>query len=145
MALVLLWNHLPYYYNNDKAVDFITSHAETKSKCSCAYYVIRGLWHGGCPVSLLVLPAYGYSNILPQMGFKEVSSENYTPQRGDISVLPQNSNHVSGILQSIMANNGCQISNRTICYALRLIGQTGNTRYSELRTAGIGSTFGLLL
>ena len=27
MALVLIWNHLPYYYNNDKAVDFITSHA----------------------------------------------------------------------------------------------------------------------
>ena len=60
MALVLIWNHLPYYYNNDKAVDFITSHAETKSKCSCAGYVMRGLWHGGCPVSILVLPAYGY-------------------------------------------------------------------------------------
>ena len=96
IALVLVWNHLPYYYNNDKAVDFITSHAETKSKCSCAGYVMRGLWHGGCPVSILVLPAYGYSKILPQMGFHEVSSENYSPQKGDISVLPQNSNHVFG-------------------------------------------------
>lgn len=96
MGLVLLWNHLPYYYNNDKAVDFITGHAETKSKCSCAGYVMRGLWHGGCPVSLFVLPAYGYGKILPQMGFQEVTSENYTPQRGDISVLPQNSSHVFG-------------------------------------------------
>ena len=48
------------------------------------------------PISLFVLPAYGYGKILPQMGFQEVTSENYTPQRGDISVLPQNSSHVFG-------------------------------------------------
>ncbi len=96
LALTLVRNHLPYYYSNDKTVDFIVSHAEPKSKCSCAGYVMRGMWHGGCPVSLVVLPAYGYARVLPQMGFKEVPTQNYVPRKGDISVLPRNKNHVFG-------------------------------------------------
>ena len=90
----ILWNHLPYYYSNDKAVDYITNHAETKSKCSCAGYVMRGMWRGGCPIGLL--PAYAYSKTLSQMGFEEISTKSYTPKKGDISVLPQNSKHVFG-------------------------------------------------
>lgn len=96
LTTILIWNHLPYYYSNDKAVDYITKHAGQTSKCSCAGYVMRGMWHGGCPVSLVVLPAYGYAKILSQMGFREVSTKNYEPQKGDISVLPQNSKHVFG-------------------------------------------------
>ena len=58
--------------------------------------VVRGLWHGVCPVSQAVLPAYGYAKILPQMGFEDVPKEGYTPRKGDISVVPKNSNHVFG-------------------------------------------------
>ena len=94
VVAILIWNHLPYCYCNDKAVDYITNHAESESKCSCAGYVMRGMWRGGCPIGLL--PAYGYSKTLPQMGFKEVSTKNYTPQRGDISVVPSNSSHPFG-------------------------------------------------
>lgn len=94
VAFCVIWSHLPYYYKNDRAADFITVHAEPKSKCSCAGYVMRAMWHGGCPIGLL--PAYGYSRILPQMGFREMKAENYIPQKGDISVLPQNDRHVFG-------------------------------------------------
>lgn len=105
VGLLIVWNHIPYYYSNEKAVAYITSHAGEKSKCCCAGYVMRGLWHGGCPVSLLVLPAYGYAKTLPQMGFKEVPKEGYTPQKGDISVLPNNDKHVFG---HIAVYNGTQ-------------------------------------
>ena len=94
IVAILTWNHLPYCYCNDKAVDYITNHAESKSKCSCAGYVMLGMWRGGCPIGLL--PAYGYSKTLPQMGFQEVSTNNYTPQRGDISVVPSNCKHPFG-------------------------------------------------
>jgi hypothetical protein len=94
VALVLLWNHLPYYYKNDKAVDYISNHAGRKSKCSCAGYVVLGLWHGGCPAGLI--PAYAYEKTLPQMGFQEVTIENYRPHRGDISVLPPAGNSPFG-------------------------------------------------
>lgn len=33
LTIGLIWNHLPYYYCNDKAVDYISRHAGTKSKC----------------------------------------------------------------------------------------------------------------
>ena len=95
-SLILIWNHLPYYYSNDKAVAYIDSHAGPKSKKSCAGYVMRGLWHGGCPISSAVLPAYGYARILPQVGFKEIPTENYIPKKGDVSVLPHNNNHPYG-------------------------------------------------
>ncbi len=105
VGLLIVWNHIPYYYNNEKTVDYITNHAGTKSKCCCAGYVMRGLWHGGCPVSLAVLPAYGYAKTLPQMGFEEIPKEGYIPRKGDISVLPKNSNHVFG---HIAVYNGTQ-------------------------------------
>ena len=94
LAAILIWNHLPYYYSNDKAVDYITNHAETKSKCSCAGYVMRGMWRGGCPIGLL--PAYAYNKTLPQMGFEEISGEGYLPKKGDISVVPSNDSHPFG-------------------------------------------------
>lgn len=88
IGTILVWNHLPYYYSNDKTVDFITNHAKKESLCSCAGYVMRGMWNGGCPIGLL--PAYAYSKTLPQMGFEEISVNGYTPMKGDISVIPSN-------------------------------------------------------
>lgn len=94
IGAVLIWNHLPYYYSNDKTVEFITNHAEKKSRCMCAGYVIRAMWRGGCPIGLV--PAYAYNKILPQMGFEEISVRGYTPMKGDISVIPSNSGHPFG-------------------------------------------------
>lgn len=89
IAIVLVWNHLPYYYNKEKAADYATNHAKSKSHCQCAWYVTKAMWHGGCPIG--IVPAYAYEKTLPQMGFKEISPEGYKPMKGDISVLPQNS------------------------------------------------------
>ena len=36
LGLLIVWNHIPYYYNNDKVVAYITNHAGAKSKNSCA-------------------------------------------------------------------------------------------------------------
>ena len=94
VAIVLLWSHLPYYYSNDKAVEYISNHAGVKSKCSCAGYVMLGLWYGGCPAGLV--PAYAYEKTLPQMGFQEVPTEGYQPQKGDVSVLPPAGNSPFG-------------------------------------------------
>ncbi|MBR2237543.1 MAG: CHAP domain-containing protein [Prevotella sp.] len=96
IGVVLIWNHLPYYYSNERTVDYITNHAEEHSRRMCAGYVVMAMWHGRCPIGPVVLPAYAYSKILPQIGFEEVPAEGYNPRKGDISVLPQNSRHVFG-------------------------------------------------
>jgi len=88
LGIILLWNHLPYHYNNDKAVAYALNHHLQKSRSMCAWYVIKAMWRGGCPIGLV--PAYAYEKTLPQMGFREISRQNYSPQKGDISVLPQN-------------------------------------------------------
>ena len=88
ITVILIWNHLPYHYNNEKAASYATSHSAPTSRTMCAWYVIKAMWHGGCPIGLV--PAYAYDKILPQMGFEEMPSKGYVPQKGDISVLPQN-------------------------------------------------------
>ena len=94
IGVILIWNHLPYYYNNEKVTDYITKNAADTSRTMCAGYVIIAMWHGGCPIGLV--PAYAYNKILPQMGFEEISTQNYKPQKGDISVLPTNKRSVFG-------------------------------------------------
>ena len=96
ICVILIWNHLPYYYNNDKVADYVTKNAEPKSRMMCAGYVVLAMWHGGCPIGPVVLPAYAYSKILPQMGFDEIPIKGYSPKVGDISVLPRNSRHPFG-------------------------------------------------
>lgn len=81
LTIGLIWNHLPYYYCNDKAVDYISRHAGTKSKCSCAGYVMRGMWRGGCPIGLL--PAYAYSKNITTDGVPRNLNERLpTSERG---------------------------------------------------------------
>ena len=94
IGVILLWNHLPYYYNNDKVADYITKNAAPNSRTMCAGYVIKAMWHGGCPIGLI--PAYAYNKTLPQMGFEEISVKGYKPKKGDISVVPSNSSHPFG-------------------------------------------------
>ena len=94
VGAILVWNHLPYYYKNEKTVEYITIHAGKDSRCMCAGYVIRSMWNGGCPIGLV--PAYAYNKVLPQMGFEEISVNGYKPMRGDISVVPSNKKHPFG-------------------------------------------------
>ena len=85
---IIIWNHLPYKYYNDNAVNYATDNVANQSRCMCAWYTMRALQEGGCPIG--IAPAYAYNKILPQIGFAEVTIANYIPQRGDISVLPSN-------------------------------------------------------
>ena len=103
VAVILIWNHLPYYYNNDKTADYATKNAAPHSRVMCAGYVIRAMWNGGCPIGLV--PAYAYNKVLPQMGFKEISMDGYRPLKGDICILPQNKKHPFG---HIAIYNGTQ-------------------------------------
>ena len=72
----------------DHSVTHMTYHTAPHSRSMCAWYVIKAMWHGGCPIGLV--PAYAYDKTLPQMGFEEIPSKGYVPQKGDITVLPQN-------------------------------------------------------
>ena len=88
VGCVLAWSNLPYYYNNEKAAAYASCHVAKSSRSMCAWYVIKAMWRGGCPIGLI--PAYAYDKTLPQMGFKEISLDGYQPEIGDISVLPKN-------------------------------------------------------
>jgi hypothetical protein len=55
VATILIWNHMPYYYNNDKTVSYVTFHAAPHSRSMCAWYVIKAMWNGGCVLSDLFL------------------------------------------------------------------------------------------
>lgn len=61
----------------------------------CAWYVMTALQQGGCyPCG--IYPAYAYSERFISLGFKEISTTNYTPVKGDIVVLSQNSKSIFG-------------------------------------------------
>ena len=84
-----------YYYDNKKAVTYIENNFNSKSKSMCAWYVMKAIRKGGC-YNCYIYPAYAYNDILIQLGFKEISLQNYSPIKGDISVLPANSHSPFG-------------------------------------------------
>ena len=91
-GIILYAENADYTFDKEKAVAYVTEHAEAKSRSWCAWYVMRALQEGGCPIYLL--PAYGYSWLLPRMDFVEVSKENYAPQKGDLIVFPAIGKHI---------------------------------------------------
>ena len=96
IALYLVGCNGVYKYDNEKAVEYITEHKEQKSKCMCAWYSMKAIRNGGC-YNCYIYPAYSYNKMLVQLGFEEVfNGGNYTPLKGDISVLPRNSHSVFG-------------------------------------------------
>lgn len=98
LSVMLYANCCNYTYDKDKTVEYLTENAETKSRTWCTWYIMRALQEGGCPAYLL--PAYGYSWLLPQMDFVEVSKKkDYTPQKGDIIVFPAVEKHIWGHIQ----------------------------------------------
>lgn len=94
VGVALIGSNLPYYYSNEKAATYVTSHVAGSSRSMCAWYVVKAMWRGGCPIGLI--PAYAYDKTLPQMGFKEVPLNDYQPKVGDISVLPKNEKSLFG-------------------------------------------------
>lgn len=75
-------------YHAGKIRKILISGDDKSSRSMCAWYVIKAMWRGGCPIGLI--PAYAYEKTLPQMGFNEIPTEDYRPMIGDISVLFQN-------------------------------------------------------
>lgn len=88
----LLYNN----YSNEKAVEYLTSHAEGHSVNKCALYVRRAIGAGGCPTFLQPPSACDYDLFLPDLGFYEVSQEGYVPQKGDIVVFSAIKGHKHG-------------------------------------------------
>lgn len=88
VLIYILGCNIPYKYNVQKTIEFATINANSRSKCMCAWYVMRALHSGGCyPCG--IYPAYAYQDILPKLGYVQVTFNDI--QRGDICVLGQNS------------------------------------------------------
>ena len=83
-----------YHYDNEKAARFVTEHAESRSHCCCAWYVMRAMQAGGCPIG--ILPAWAYRYALPFYGFSEIPKSEFVPQKGDIVVFPYVGRHIYG-------------------------------------------------
>lgn len=83
-------------YSNDKAVSYLTEHANSRSTNSCALYVRRAIEAGGCPTFGQPPSACDYDLFLPDLGFKEIENDNYSPQKGDVVVFSAIKGHKHG-------------------------------------------------
>lgn len=72
-----------YSFNVGECVRHAEQHALPKSHTCCAWFVMRALQAGGCPIP--IAPTYAYRKILPMYGFKKVKGN---LQYGDIVVFP---------------------------------------------------------
>lgn len=84
------------YYNVNVAVKYLTQHAETKSVGKCAQYVRLAIKEGGCPTYFHPTSACDYLGFLPKLGFEEITTDGYTPQAGDVIVIPSVKGHEHG-------------------------------------------------
>lgn len=89
-----------YSYNIDNAVVHLENNALSKSHTCCAWFVMRAMQEGGCPIG--IYPAWMYKDILPLHNFKKVHTgrgnitNNYIPQKGDIIVINKTKKHFWG-------------------------------------------------
>lgn len=81
-----------YYFNVEKAVEYLNDNALPKSHTCCAWYVMRAMQAGGCPIG--IFPAHSYAQILPFYKFKKIETAKY--EKGDIVVFPAIKNHKWG-------------------------------------------------
>lgn len=89
----ILFSHLKSF-NPEKAARYVTENAAPRSKTCCAWYVMRAMHTGGCPIS--IYPAWAYKYILPLHNFEKVDKQNYRPQKGDIVVIENSKAHFWG-------------------------------------------------
>ena len=92
-----------YHYDKKKAAMYIRTHHLEKSHTCCAWYVMRAMQSGGCPIG--ILPAWAYKYVLPIYGFEEVPKESYKPELGDIVVFKAVKNHQWGHIAMYDGNN----------------------------------------
>ena len=83
-----------YSYDNDKACEYVTNNALDRSHTCCAWFVMRAMQVGGCPIG--ILPAWAYQYALPLYGFDKVYEDigkDCSPKcqirKGDIVVIPK--------------------------------------------------------
>lgn len=97
LAFILVISYIgwvkTYHYNIDKAVTHIENNALSKSHTCCAWFVMRAMNKGGCPIG--ILPAYAYRYVLPWYGFTEISKDSPL-RKGDIIVFPHVKHHIYG-------------------------------------------------
>lgn len=87
--LYLIYTQI-YSYNIDKAVQHVEQNALSTSHTCCAWFVMRAMQAGGCPIG--IYPAWAYKYVLPFYGFKTVIK----PQKGDIVVFNKTNRHFWG-------------------------------------------------
>ena len=80
------------FYDGEKAADYATSNALSRSHTLCAGFVMRALWSGHCYIGLY--PAWAYKYVLPLYDFKFVDTTHY--RKGDIIVYPAVGKHIWG-------------------------------------------------
>ena len=84
-------------FSAEKAANYATTNAESKSRNMCALYIACALNAGGQPVPLLRGCDYKwYFDLFLHNQFKDISVEQYNPQIGDIVVFPKVPGHPYG-------------------------------------------------
>ena len=86
----IIYSH-NYSFNVGECVRHAEQHALPKSHTCCAWFVMRALQAGGCPIP--IAPAYAYRKIMPMYGFKKVKGNLLY---GDIVVFPAVKGHPWG-------------------------------------------------
>lgn len=97
-----------YYYDVDKAITYLSEHAQSSSQHECARYVRLAIQAGGCPTYLHPASAKDYDVFLPKLGFAEISITGYKPAKGDIIVIKPTKNKAGHDHGHIAMYNGEQ-------------------------------------
>ena len=95
----IIWSQT-FSYNINKAVSHAEKHHCQKSHSCCAWFVMRAMQSGGCP--MIILPAWTYRDALPFYGYHEVASSmgnqmnGFHPQKGDAVVIENGKHSIWG-------------------------------------------------
>jgi RHS repeat-associated protein len=74
-------------FNIDKAINTLNKNALNESSGKCAKYIRWALESGGVNTIGHPISAKDYDTFLTKKGFDAINTNNYLPQRGDISVM----------------------------------------------------------
>lgn len=83
-------------YNVDEAVSKLNGNVASKSLGKCAKYVRIAIEAGGLSTEGRPVSAKNYDKFLPKLGFTEITTTNYTPLKGDISVIQSIEGYIHG-------------------------------------------------
>lgn len=93
------------YYDVNIATEYLSKHAEERSVGKCAQYVRLAIREGGCPTYFHPESACDYIQFLPKLGFKEIVTENYYSQKGDVIVFSSVKEHEYGHIAMYNGNH----------------------------------------